>query len=121
MDNAIRPTRRITRHHLTHPDELVGLLVGRRSPRRIKVDYRLRFLHEVFKFEHFHCRLGDGEELTVEGLKSAQGRYPRLFGLGRRLFRRPLEKAARNNRLLDSEEFKERMRYLLMLLRSEST
>ena len=79
MDDTIRPTRRITRHHLTHPGQLVGLLVGRCSPRRIKVDYRLRFLHEVFKFEYFPYGLWDRQELTIEGLKSAQEGYPRAL------------------------------------------
>lgn len=51
----------------------------RESPRRVKVSTALRFYHEVVGLDHLHYGLWNGEELSLEGLKTAQDRFSRLL------------------------------------------
>ncbi len=48
---------------------------------------------------------------------SLAARWPRLWGAGKRLLRRPFGGLARQRELLDAEAFRRRQRYLLMLWR----
>lgn len=45
------------------------------SPRRLKVDLRLKLLHQVVGLEYFHYGLWNGESLDRTGLEAAQRRY----------------------------------------------
>ena len=54
---------------------LLRRLAERRSPRRVKVSFSLRFYAEVLKLDHLHYGLWDGEGLGIDGLRSAQQRY----------------------------------------------
>lgn len=54
---------------------LLRRLAEKRSPRRVKVSLSLRFYAEVLKLDHLHYGLWQGEELDIDGLRSAQQRY----------------------------------------------
>ena len=47
----------------------------RKSPRRIKASTALRLYHEVLRLDHLHYGLWDGENPTLENLRTAQDRY----------------------------------------------
>lgn len=70
---------RVKSIHLRRPRELLGLLTGRPSPRRVRVDTSLRFLHDVLGLERFQYGLWDGEPLNVNGLEAAQARYSKTL------------------------------------------
>lgn len=66
---------RVEKIHLVRPRELLGLILGRPSPRRVKASTQLKFLQRVLGLERFHYGFWDGEPATLEGLKAAQRSY----------------------------------------------
>lgn len=72
-----RPT--FTKRLFVRPGELIGWVLNRPSPRRVKVATSLRFLHEVLGLDRLHYGLWNGDEMSIEGLKSAQKRYSELI------------------------------------------